>query len=80
MVDTILEAVERGAARLISERGLRARRFGKSDAAAMTRQEDVPLGLGFFQLLLQFQQRTLQRFDLDFLIVYLFAVALRETL
>jgi len=76
----ILEAVKRGALGIVAHRGLRARRFAEGNAAPMAGDKQIALGFRFVEFLFEFHERPLQCFDLQLLVVHLFAKALRHPL
>jgi len=59
VMHAVLEPVERGALGVVAHDGLRARRFAQGNAAPMTSEQQIALGLRFVELLFEFHERPL---------------------
>src|SRR6184192_1322308 len=73
-----LHAIERGSVASIAVSQMCVRRLTHSARAAMLRDQKISLGLRLGEFLLQLPQRSLQIFDLSFLIFDLLGKALAQ--
>ena len=78
--DAFFHAIESGAFGVVADGHLGLGGFVESDAAAMARQQDFALGLGFIEFLFELDEGAFQGFHLRFLVVHLFVETLREAL